>query len=173
MRRRNFLKTSLGAAGAAFAFGSMPPELLLAGTPPLPAATSGAGYDSLRKAFENPPIQNQNWTRWWWFGPQATEEGITYELEQMKKQGMGGVEMNWMSPLEPEGNFEFLSDRWAEMVKFTVQKAKQLGMRVDFTLGTGWPYGGPWITPELASKCIVRTVDEVIGPNQYGVKNPG
>ena len=173
MRRRNFLKTSLGAAGAAFAFGSMPPELLLAGTPPLPAATSGAGYDSLRKAFENPPIQNQNWTRWWWFGPQATEEGITYELEQMKTQGMGGVEMNWMSPLEPEGNFEFLSDRWAEMVKFTVQKAKQLGMRVDFTLGTGWPYGGPWITPELASKCIVRTVDEVIGPNQYGVKIPG
>jgi hypothetical protein len=173
MRRRNFLKTSLGAAGAALAYGSMPPELLFAGIPPLPAGTSAAGYDTLRQAFEHPPIDNQNWTRWWWFGPQATEEGVTYELEQMHKQGLAGVELNWMCPLELEGNFAFLSDRWAEMVKFTVQKAKQLGMRIDFMLGTGWPYGGPWITPELASKCIVRSVAEVIGPDRYGVRIPG
>jgi len=86
MRRRNFLKTSLGAAGAALTYGSIPSQLLFAGVPPLPAGTSSASYDSLRNAFANPPIQNQNWTRWWWFGPQATEEGVTYELEQMKKQ---------------------------------------------------------------------------------------
>jgi len=145
MRRRNFLKTSFGAAGAALAYGSMAPELLFAGIPPLPAGTSNAGYDSLRSAFANPPNQNQNWTRWWWFGPQATEEGITYELEQMKKQGLAGVEINWMCPLEPEGNFPFLSPEWEKMTKFTVQKAKELGIRVDFMLGTGWPYGGPWI----------------------------
>ena len=173
MLRRNFLKTSLGAAGAALAFGAMPPELAFAAAPSLPGATSQRGYDSLRKAFENPPIQNQDWTRWWWFGPQATEEGISYELEQMKKQGLAGIELNWMCPLEPQGNFAFLSDRWAEMTKFTVQKAKQLGMRVDFTLGTGWPYGGPWIPAELASKCIVRTVDDVVGPDRYGARIPG
>jgi hypothetical protein len=173
MRRRNFLKTSFSAAGAALAFGSMPPDLLFAGMPPLPVGTSNAGYDSLRSAFANPPNQNQNWTRWWWFGPQATEEGITYELEQMKKQGLAGVEINWMCPLEPEGNFPFLSPEWEKMTKFTVQKAKELGIRVDFMLGTGWPYGGPWITPELASTCIVRSVDDVVGPDRYGVKIPG
>jgi hypothetical protein len=173
MRRRNFLKTSLGAAGAALTCGSIPSPLLFGGVPPLPASTASASYDSLRNAFANPPIQNQNWTRWWWFGPQATEEGVTYELEQMKKQGLAGVEINWMCPLELEGNFEFLSDRWAQMVKFTVQKAKQLGMRVDFMLGTGWPYGGPWITPELASKCITRHESEVNGPDRYGVRIPG
>ena len=59
----------------------------------------------------------------------------------MHKQGLGGVEMQWMTPLELEGKFDFLSERWAQLVKFTVQKAKELGMRVDFTLGTGWPYG--------------------------------
>ncbi len=72
-----------------------------------------------------------------------------------------------------EGNFAFLSDRWAEMTKFTVQKAKQLGMRVDFMLGTGWPYGGPWITPELASKCITRHDGRSNGPDRYGVRIPG
>ena len=173
MRRRNFLKTSFGAAGAALALGQVPPELLFAGIPPSPPAASGTGYDSLRNAFANPPIQNQNWTRWWWFGPQATEEGITYELGQMKKQGLAGVEINWMCPLEPSGNFAFLSDQWAAMTKFTVQKAKELGLRIDFMLGTGWPYGGPWITPELASTCIVRSVDDVMGPDRYGVKIPG
>jgi hypothetical protein len=173
MLRRNFLKTSLGAAGAAFAFPSMRPGLVLAGPPALPAQTSNAGYAGLRHAFENPPIQNRNWTRWWWFGPQATKEGITYELEQMNKQGLAGVELNWMCPLEPDGNFAFLSDQWVEMVKFAVQKCKELGMRADFMLGTGWPYGGPWITPELASKGITRTVSEVVGPDRYGVKIPG
>ena len=173
MRRRNFLRTSLGAAGAALAYGSISPEYLLGGIPPLPAGTSGTSYDSLRQAFANPPIQNQNWTRWWWFGPQATEAGVTYELEQMKKQGLAGVELNWMCPLDLEGNFDFLSERWAQMVKFTVQKAKELGMRVDFMLGTGWPYGGPWITPELASTCITRTESVVNGPDRYGVRIPG
>ena len=172
MRRRNFLKTSLSLAGAAFAFGSTSPEITFAGMPPLPAVSSGSGYDRLRQAFENPPIQNQDWTRWFWMGPQATEEGIAYELEQMKKQGLAGVELAWLSPVEPDDNFAFLSDRWAEMTKFTVQKAKQLGMRVDFTLGTGWPYGGPWIPAELGSKCIVHCVpvEEVVGPDRYGVK---
>ena len=106
-------------------------------------------------------------------GPQANEEGIAYELEQMQKQGLAGVEMSWLSPVETEGNFEFLSARWEEMTRFTVQKARELGMRVDFTLGTGWPYGGPWIPLELGSQCIVRAVDEVIGPDRYGVKIPG
>jgi hypothetical protein len=78
-----------------------------------------------------------------------------------------------MCPLELEGNFAFLSDKWAAMTKFAVEKAKQLGMRVDFMLGTGWPYGGPWITPELASTCITRTVDDVLGPDRYGQKIPG
>jgi len=56
------------------------------------AAPLDAGYSSLRQAFENPPNDNRNWTRWWWFGPQATEQGIAYELEQMHKQGLGGAE---------------------------------------------------------------------------------
>ena len=173
MRRRNFLKTSLGAAGAAFGLGSMPSAFPFAAAQPFPTTNGSAGYESLRQAFEKPPAQNQDWTRWWWMGPQAIEEGIAYELEQMKKQGLTGVELSWLSPVEPEGNFAFLSDRWEELTKFTVQKAGQLGMRVDFTMGTGWPYGGPWIPIELGAKCIVRTVDEVVGPDRYGVKIPG
>ena len=55
----------------------------------------------------------------------------------------------------------------------TVEKAKQLGMRVDFTLGTGWPYGGPWIPIELSSQCIKMSAEDVVGPVEYGVTVPG
>ena len=75
--------------------------------------------------------------------------------------------------MSSKGNFPFLSPQWEEMTRFAVQKAKQLGMRVDFMLGTGWPYGGPWITPELASTCIMRSESEVVGPDRYGQKIPG
>ena len=153
MYRRNFLQSSLamvsgGLLGETLANGILlSPSRLLAGVSPAP---SDVGYESLKAAFTQPGSDSHNWTRWWWFGPNATEQGISYELEQMHKQGLGGVEMQWMTPLELEGNFDFLSDRWAQLVKFTVQKAKELGLRVDFTFGTGWPYGGPWIPIELA-----------------------
>ncbi len=172
MRRRNFLKTSLAAAGAAIAHGAIPSDFLFAGIPSFRWG-SHAGYESLRNAFANPPIPNQNWTRWWWFGPQATEEGITYELEQMKKQGLAGVELNWMEPLEPDNNFPFLSPEWEKMTAFAVQKAKELGMEVDFMLGTGWPYGGPGSRPTLPRPASRRTTSEVLGPDRYGQKIPG
>src|SRR5580658_7145808 len=103
MHRRNFLESSLSVMGAAYALGLMPTEALSAGISPDLAGEPSTGYEALRNAFQNPPQQNQNWTRWWWFGPQASEEGISYELEQMKKQGLAGVEINWMCPLEPDG----------------------------------------------------------------------
>jgi len=66
------------------------------------------------QAFENPPNEHRNWTRWCWFGPQASEQGIAYELGQFNKEGMGGVEIQWMTPLELEGNFDFPSEcTWA------------------------------------------------------------
>ena len=176
MRRRDFLQSSIASTVGLFSRCALPlsagiiAEEQLEGMVP---AADAENYSSLKDAFLNPPNHTQNWTRWWWFGPNATEEGIAYELGQMHKQGLGGVEVQWMTPLEPEGNFDFLSERWSKLVTFTVQKAKELGMRVDFTLGTGWPYGGPWIPIELSSHCIRMTTEEVIGPYRYGVEIPG
>jgi hypothetical protein len=46
-------------------------------------------------------------------------------------------------------------------------------MRADFTLGTGWPFGGPWIPIELSSQCIQMSAEDVVGPVEYGVTVPG
>ena len=31
------------------------------------------------------------------------------------------------------------------MLRFAAQMAKELGMRMDLTLGSGWPFGGPHV----------------------------
>ena len=38
------------------------------------------------------------------------------------------------------------------MLEFTVKEAEKLGLGIDLTLGTGWPFGGPNIKPENAAK---------------------
>ena len=39
--------------------------------------------------------------------------------------------------------FSFLSDEHLDVLRFASEKARELGLRFDLTLGSGWPYGGP------------------------------
>ena len=43
-------------------------------------------------------------------------------------------------------NLPYLSPEFLEAISFANQTARSLGMRVDITLGSGWPYGGPHTT---------------------------
>jgi hypothetical protein len=38
------------------------------------------------------------------------------------------------------------------MLKYTLHEAKRLDMGIDLANATGWPFGGPWVTNEDASK---------------------
>ena len=53
-----------------------------------------------------------------------------------------------------ERYLEFLSPKWMEMLAHTVAEAYRLGMGVDLTTGTGWPFGGPWVTADEASSRV-------------------
>ena len=41
---------------------------------------------------------------------------------------------------------QHLSPQFVEMVSYAAKEADRLGMWVDMTTGTGWPFGGPMIT---------------------------
>jgi hypothetical protein len=89
--------------------------------------------------------------RWWWFGPAVTPAGLEREMRLMKEGGIGGFEVQPTYPLalddEAAGirNLPYLSPEFLEALKFTAAKARELGLRMDLTLGSGWPYGGPHI----------------------------
>lgn len=99
------------------------------------------------------------WTRWWWMGSAVDQGNLSAALSTYAKAGLGGVEI---TPIYGVKGFEsryidFLSPKWMTMLDFTVKKAGSLGMGVDMNTGTGWPFGGPQITPEYAaSKFIVQ-----------------
>ena len=103
--------------------------------------------------------QMRPWTRWWWMGSAVDEKNLSVALSTYANAGMGGVEI---TPIYGVKGFEdryidFLSPKWITMLDYTVKKANALGMGVDMNTGTGWPFGGPQITPEFAaSKFIIQ-----------------
>lgn len=94
------------------------------------------------------------WTYWWWMGNAVNEPDITSLLEQFAKAGLGGVHI---IPIYGVKGFEkqfipYLSDRWLAVFAHTVHEGKRLGLGVDLTTGTGWPFGGPGVTSDMAAK---------------------
>ena len=112
---------------------------------------------SLHQGFLNPPPEARPIMRWWWFGPSVVKPELQKELETMRGAGIGGVEIQPVYPLALDNpakgihNFPYLSSEFLDDVGFANKAARSLGLRVDITLGSGWPYGGPTTTLALAA----------------------
>ncbi len=120
----------------------------------------------LMASFAQPPDDCRIMMRWWWFGPAVTKPEIQRELEQMKAAGIGGAEIATLYPLaldDPETGFRnlpYLSDDYIDALRFAAAEAAQLGLRIDITLGSGWPFGGPHIpVTQAAGEMRVETVE--------------
>jgi len=122
-----------------------------------PQGTASATAVDLQGRFRRPPEDSRIMMRWWWFGPSVTREEIEGEMRRMKAGGIGGFELAVVYPLALDDpargvlNEPYLSAPFLDKVRFAAQKARELGLRMDVTVGSGWPYGGPHITPELAA----------------------
>jgi hypothetical protein len=120
----------------------------------LPAADT---LTDLKKSFQSPPADARIMVRWWWFGPAVTKPELERELRTMKEGGIGGVEVQPTYPLALDDpatgfhNFRYLSPEFLDALTFTGQKARELGLRMDLTLGSGWPFGGPYIAINQAA----------------------
>ena len=95
--------------------------------------------------------------RWWWFGPAVTKSELEREMRLMKEGGIGGFEVQPVYPVvldsEAAGikTLPFLSDEFIDALRFTAEKARELGLRFDLTLGSGWPFGGPTVAIDHAA----------------------
>ncbi len=97
------------------------------------------------------------WTYWWWPGNAVNREGITWQLEHFKKSGLGGAHIIPIYGVKgEEGHFlPFLGKEWLEIFSFTCAEARRLGLGIDLSTGTGWPFGGPGVTKQNGAKQIV------------------
>ncbi len=121
--------------------------ILLAGLFSL-GAFPDPGVHERSRLFENPPAECRIMMRWWWFGPSVTKAELEREMKLMREGGIGGFEVQPVYPLSLDDtdrgiqNFSFLSDEFLDALRFTSGKARELGLRMDLTLGSGWPFGG-------------------------------
>ncbi len=111
------------------------------------------GSDPVKVTWPETKTESKPWTRWWWMGNGVDKPGITAQLEAFAQAGIGGVEIAPIYGVRgEEGRFiDFLSPQWMEMLKHTLDEANRLGMKVDMTQGTGWPFGGPHVPKEMGA----------------------
>ncbi|MFL6463221.1 MAG: glycosyl hydrolase [Bryobacteraceae bacterium] len=109
------------------------------------------------------------YVRWWWLCGPITRADITRQLQWMKQNGFGGVELAWIhpswlpEPLPSAPRPVWLSTEWSELVAFTKQEADALDLGCDFTFGSSWPFGGSWVRPEDAAQTFDGLSEQRLG----------
>ena len=108
-------------------------------------------------AWPEPTNEQRPWTRWWWLGSAVDEANLTAQLTQLRQGGLGGVEICPIYGVKgyEDRNVDFLSPRWMELLSHTTKEGKRLGLGVDLTTGTGWPFGGAGVTDDTTSAGVV------------------
>jgi hypothetical protein len=129
----------------------------------------GAGPASeLEKGFASPPESARPWVYWFWLNGNIAREGITADLEAMKRAGIGGVLIMEVDQGAPVGPIAFMSPAWRELFKHVVAEAQRLGLEVNMNDDAGWNgSGGPWIKPEQSMQKAVWSETDLEGPKRF------
>lgn len=131
------------------------------------------GADPLEEGFGNPPNSAKPHTWWHWVNDNISKEGITADLEAMKRVGVGGAQIFNVDVGVPSGGVTFMSDRWREMIVHAVKEANRLGIELCIHNCAGWSSsGGPWVKPEHAMLIVVTRAVQVQGPRRFSERLP-
>ncbi|HEX2853394.1 MAG TPA: glycosyl hydrolase [Opitutaceae bacterium] len=148
---------------------------LLAGfAAPFPSAHAQPAGDPLAEGFKNPPDAARPRTWWHWTMSNVTKDGITKDLEWMKRVGIGGfmlADVNSGRGQDVEPKTPFGTPEWFEAVRHAAAEADRLGLEMSIFSSPGWSEtGGPWVKPEQAMKKFVWSETTVTGPAKFSGK---
>nr|HID59475.1 hypothetical protein [Desulfobacterales bacterium] len=133
------------------------------------------GLDRMEKKFKSPPREYSPQVWWFWNGDMQ-EEKINWQLQEMVHKGVYGAFMH----ARPGLVTPYLSDRWWEVVGYTIKRAKELGFYAWIYDEYAWPSG----TAGSPYKCSPQPFSKVLaeGEKNYAkglrylekrVKGPG
>ena len=140
-------------------------QALTAGLP-RPDASSGTPKVT-RETFRNPPASVRPGTRWWWDslvnsnGGFQLEEALE-EVEALADAGFGRFEIAWEGG---EGNYGTPSQQ--AKLQAVAERADELGLQLDMTLGPGWPWATPKTTGKLGQQELMYGRKEASGPSNF------
>jgi hypothetical protein len=124
--------------------------------------------NNIESSFVQPPDSARPWVYWFWLNGNITREGISADLEAMKRAGIGGVLIMEVDQGAPQGPVDFMGQPWRDLFKFVVSEAERLGLEVNMNNDAGWNgSGGPWIKPEESMQKVVWIETDVEGPRHF------
>ncbi len=132
--------------------------------------------DPLALSFRTPPESAQPRTWWHWTNGNVTEDGITKDLEWMKRVGIGGFQLSDVSAgggQVVDSKINFGSPQWYHALRHAALEAQRLGLEMSIFSSPGWSEaGGPWVKPEQAMKKLVWSETRVDGPRELDAPLP-
>jgi hypothetical protein len=132
--------------------------------------------DPLEAGFRNPPDSAKPRTWWHWTAGNVTRDGITKDLEWMKRVGIAGFQLADVAAGQGqtvEHKILFGTPEWFDAVRHAAAEADRLGLEMTIFSSAGWSEtGGPWVKPEQAMKKLVWSETTVDGPRSFADKLP-
>lgn len=145
--------------------------------PLLAAGQAAMNIEQVRAGFQEPPDAARAMVRWWWFGPAVAQPELKREIAVMKAGGFGGFEIQPVYPLALDDpstglrNLTYLSDEFIDALRFAAKEGREQGLRVDVTLGSGGPFGGPHV-PVTQAAAQIRMEKRLLAANEVSVLTP-
>jgi hypothetical protein len=140
------------------------------------AISAQSAPDALEQGFRTPPDSAKPRTWWHWTNGNVSEEGITKDLEWMKRVGIAGFQLADVaagSGQVVDKKINFGTPEWYHAVRHAAEEAQRLGLEMSIFSSPGWSEaGGPWVKPEQAMKKLVWSETSVEGPRTLDEKLP-
>lgn len=109
------------------------------------------------------------WVYNWWMASAVDEAGIEHQCRELEEKGFGGFHV---IPIYGAKGYEkwyrtLLSDEWIDVWNLAARRAREHDLGIDLTMGSGWCFGGPWVTPELGASSGMKV--KRAGPGGQGL----
>ena len=113
--------------------------------------------------FVNPPRDARPNTYWEWMNGNINKEGLTKDLEYMKRANYGAAMIFEAGVGIPRGPIDYNSSQWKEAIVHAMKEAERLGLQLYMHNSPGYSgTGGPWITTECSMKQLGWTESFVV-----------
>jgi hypothetical protein len=143
------------------------------------AVCAPAPAQNVRQTFQNPPKAYRPMVRWWWPGGDVTDTELRKEVDLLDQAHFGGAEIQpfdiGLNPDMPAATRkrvdDYLTPEFFAHVRAALEEARAHGMWLDYTFGSGWPFGGAGaVTPELAAVELESAHQTIRGPVHFHKK---
>lgn len=134
---------------------------------PLSAKASANGFV---EGWRDPPLAARPSIYWVWVNGLTDKRQMTWELEELKAKGIGGLYIFDVGAQDPQGIVPagpaFMGPESLEAIGHAVREATRLGLEVGLITSSSWNCGGPWVPPKYASMGLYHTQTTVKGPGR-------